>query len=307
MNWAGLGLVLLKEGKKEEADGVIEKAKRLSPEAYEGIKESYNEYQNEIREAQAKAPEGMIYIPAGWFWMGCSPNDNAGTTNEKPYHKVYLDGYYIDKYPVTNEQYKKFCDATGYKYPSHWKIRVKKQVQKIGIFGNKTIEVDEDVSGLPDELKNHPVVYVTWEDANSYCKWAGKELPTEAQWEKAARGTDGRIYPWGNEWDASKACFNTGNGTCAVGSYPAGASPYGVLDMAGNVWEWCRDWYGRNYYANSPDHNPSGPDSGKVRVLRGGSWLSNDSGDLRVSVRLNDEPSYGIGVVGFRCIRQVSK
>jgi formylglycine-generating enzyme required for sulfatase activity len=285
--WAMLGAVLAKEYKLEEAKIAIEKARRLVSETSE-VKEAYNIYEEE-EEKLKNAPEGMIYIPAGWFWMGCSPNDKQGGDNEKPYHKVYLDGYYIDKYPVTNEQYKKFCDATGHKYPKYWKK---------GLFST---------NDLPDKLRNHPVVDVSWNDIQEYCKWAGKELPTEAQWEKAARGTDGRIYPWGNGWDASKACYKQSS-TCAVGSYPQGASPYGVMDMAGNVWEWCRDWYDANYYANSPDHNPTGPDSGKSRVVRGGSCFTGDPGGLRVSGRIPGGPSVGGEIdSGFRCIRQVSK
>jgi len=223
-------------------------------------------------------PPGMAYIPAGWFWMGCSPNDNECNRDEKPYHKVYLDAYYIDKNDVTVDEYNKCVNA-----------------------GACT------AASCTGDGGDHPRNCVDWNQANAYCKWAGKELPTEAQWEKAARGTDGRIYPWGNEWDASKACFNTGNGTCAVGSYPQGASPYGVMDMAGNVLNWCRDWYNAKYYANSPDHNPTGPGSGEYRVLRGGSWGGDITGILRVSYRNNGDPSNWGGNGGFRCIRQVSK
>jgi serine/threonine protein kinase len=232
-----------------------------------------------------QAPSGMVYIPAGWFWMGCSPNDNQWRSDEEPYHRVYLDAYYIDKNDVTVDEYTKCvnagaCTAAGTDEGCNY-----------------------GVSGRGD----HPINCVDWNQANSYCQWAGKELPTEAQWEKAARGTDGRKYPWGNDWDASKACFHTGNGTCAVGSYPQGASPYGVLDMAGNVWDWCRDWYDENYYANSPDHNPTGPGSGQYRVHRGGSWNDTYTGVLRVSDRDYNFPSFRYYNYGFRCIRQVSK
>lgn len=147
---------------------------------------------------------------------------------------------------------------------------------------------------------------VDWDQANTYCKWAGKQLLTEAQWEKAAKGTDGRIYPWGNEWDASKSCYNQ-QSTCAVGSYPQGASPYGVMDMAGNVWNWCRDWYGANYYANSPDRNPQGPGSGTLRMLRGGSWGFDYPAGLRASYRVNGSPTFRDDFGGFRCIRRVSQ
>ena len=173
-----------------------------------------------------------------------------GEGDEKMVHTVYLDKYYIGKYEVTVGQYKKFCEATGKTMP----------------------EQPEWNTG-----DNYPVVKVTWYDAKAYCDWAGLRLPTEAEWEKAARGTDGRTYPWGNIWDASK-CNIDGTGdayehTAPVGSYPAGASPYGVFDMAGNVWEWCNDWSVYGYYGDSPTKNPTGPASGDFRVSRGGSWF----------------------------------
>jgi formylglycine-generating enzyme required for sulfatase activity len=239
----------------------------------------------------------MVYIPAGWFWMGCSPNDNQCKDNEKPYHKVYLDAYYIDRNDVTVDEYNKcvnagVCPAVTYydcyiTPPTRWQFEHEDKAYQKG---------------------DHPQVCVNWDEANAYCKWAGKELPTEAQWEKAARGTDGRIYPWGNDWDEGKACHHSEGSTCAVGSYPQGASPYGVMDMGGNVWNWCRDWYDANYYANSPDHNPPGPDSGQYRVVRGVSWGNNVSPDfiLRTSFRDYAKP-FLKGDHGFRCIRQVSK
>ncbi len=215
----------------------------------------------------------MVYIPAGEFIMG----SNDGDDDEKPQHKVYLDGYWIYKYEVTVAQYRKFCKATGWQEP------------------------------LPPEWgwkDNHPIVNVSWDDATAYAQWAGVRLPTEAEWEKAARGTDGREYPWGNEWDASK-CNARESGprrTTAVGSYAGGASPYGIQDMAGNVWEWCADWYGENYYRSAPSKNPKGPGSGQYRVLRGGAWYS-DHNVARCAYRDDGVPAYALDYLGFRCAR----
>jgi len=150
---------------------------------------------------------------------------------------------------------------------------------------------------------DHPIVNVTYDDAVAYCNWAGVELPTEAQWEKAARGTDGRIWPWGNKWDNRK-CHSGESGidkTTPVGSFPSGASPYGVMDMAGNVWEWCADWYDENYYQNSPSRNPQvpRPASGSSPMLRGGSWGSGDV-DVRVAIRNGNFPVFRNFFRGFR-------
>jgi formylglycine-generating enzyme required for sulfatase activity len=215
----------------------------------------------------------MVFILAGEFIMG----SNDGGDDEKPQHRVTLDGYWIYKHEVTVAQYRKFCNATGRQMP------------------------DAPSWGWKD---NHPIVKVTWHDATAYAQWAGVRLPTEAEWEKAARGTDGRKYPWGNEWDASK-CNNgeTGpNQTTPVGSYPQGVSPFGVHDMAGNVWEWCADWYDRNYYHSAPSKNPTGPSSGDYRALRGGSWL--DFVNLcRAALRNNFAPADRSIYVGFRCVQ----
>jgi iron(II)-dependent oxidoreductase len=225
----------------------------------------------------------MILIPAGAFIMG-SP-EGEGDDDEHPQHTVFLDAFYIDKYEVTNFQYKQFMDATGHGAPDYWNNENYNQ-------------------------PNQPVVGVTWHDAIAYAKWAGKRLPTEAEWEKAARGTDGRIYPWGNEWDSSKCNSGVGGDgyqyTAPVGSFPAGASPYGVMDMSGNVWEWCADWSDRNYYSRSPQQNPKGPDSGSERVLRGGSWFNTDRTDLRCAFRVWDNPGFRGHYRGFRCAQDVT-
>jgi len=225
----------------------------------------------------------MILIPEGEFIMG-SP-EGEGDYDERPQHTVFLDAFYIDKYEVTNAQYKQFMDATGHEAPAYW---------------------DDERFNQP----NQPVVGVIWHDAVAYAKWAGKRIPTEAEWEKAARGTDGRIYPWGNEWDNSKCNSDVGNDgyqyTAPVGSFLAGASPYGVMDMAGNVWEWVADRYGDNYYSQSPQQNPKGPDSGSMRVLRGGSWVSTLQTPLRCAVRLGNFPGPRGNLFGFRCAQDVT-
>ena len=225
----------------------------------------------------------MILIPAGEFIMG-SPEGEGGD-NEHPQHTMFLDAFYIDKYEVTNAQYKQFMDARGRKAPKYW---------------------DDGKYNQP----NQPVVGVTWHDAVAYAKWAGKRLPTEAEWEKAARGTDGRKYPWGNEWDSSKC--NSGfdgdgyKGIAPVGNFHDGASPYGVMNMAGNVWEWVADWYDEDYYSRSPQQNPKGPDSGSSRVLRGGSWYGANQADLRCAYRYGYGPGLRYFFRGFRCAQDVT-
>jgi len=231
--------------------------------------------------ATAQRPGGdgaeMVSIPAGEFLMGSEDSD--ASADEKPRRRVYLDAYQIDKYEVTNALYKRFTDATGRAAPSYWN--------------------DSKFNG-----SNQPVVGVDWNDATAYCQWAGKRLPTEAEWEKSARGTDGRKYPWGEQWDVSRANSNESKigKTVAVGSYPGGVSPYGVHDMAGNVWEWVTDWYDATYYQRAPSRNPKGPDSGPGRVLRGGSWLL-APWTLRSSGRSAYFPSDRDFTIGFRCSR----
>ncbi len=218
----------------------------------------------------------MVLVPTGEFWMG---SDTGGGEDEKPRHRVYLDAYSIDKYEVTNGLYGHFMAATGRAAPAYW--------------------TDNSFNG-----PTQPVVAVSWHDAEAYCKWAGKRLPTEAEWEKAARGTDGRTYPWGDQWDASRANSGESNlgKTAPVGSYADGASPYGAHDMAGNVWEWVADWYDKDYYKRSPERNPRGPDSGGSFVLRGGSWGSNPF-DLRTAYRDDNTPDGRFNNIGFRCAR----
>jgi eukaryotic-like serine/threonine-protein kinase len=228
--------------------------------------------------------DGMleVYVPAGEFQMG----SNDGNDNAKPVHTVFLDAFWIDRTEVTNAQYAKCVTAGACTRPVY-----KKSINKNSYYGNP-------------QYDNYPVIFVDWNQANDFCGWAGRQLPTEAQWEKAARGTDGRTYPWGEGIDCNKANYksNCKGDTTAVGSYPLGASPYGALDMAGNVGEWAADWYDKNYYQNSLGSNPPGSSSGQYRVVRGGSW-DNNVGGARSSDRNGMDPDFRYFTFGFRCSR----
>jgi formylglycine-generating enzyme required for sulfatase activity len=241
----------------------------------------------------------MIYVPGGEFLMGSTDADPKAGDDEKPQHTVYLDAFWIDRIEVTNARYVQFLNALG---------------EHAGVCeGRDCVETqveDEDSHILRQEgryvaesgFEDHPVTEVTWYGAQAYCEWAGGKLPTEAEWEKAARGADGRSYPWGNELpDCDKAQYGDCDGaTVPAGSRPAGASPYGVLDMAGNVWEWVADWYDPAYYGSSPAQNPPGPDSGVRKVFRGGSWGYPPT-FIRASDRARNRPMYAGFNVGFRC------
>jgi len=219
----------------------------------------------------------MVYVPAGEFLMGTPEKDGNAYSDEKPQRRVYLDAFWIDKTEVTVAQYRRFCQATGRQMPEapSW--------------------------GWQDD---HPIVNVTWDDATAYAAWAGKRLPTEAEWEKAARGTDGRQYPWGNEWDTGRYANRVNSDSIQpVGSYPSGASPYGVLDMAGSVDEWCADWFDGSYYRSAPARSPTGPPSGGYRVLRGGSWDNDLPTYFRCAFRHSYFPGYRSSFNGIRCAR----
>jgi formylglycine-generating enzyme required for sulfatase activity len=215
-----------------------------------------------------------VPIPAGEFLMG-SP-DNVGSSDEHPQHTVYLDAFWIMQTEVTNAQYAK-CVAAG------------------------ACSAPDNNRWQDAAYADHPVIYVDWNQASAYARWAGGRLPTEAEWEKAARGTDGRTYPWGNEAPAASLanCCEFVNDTTPVGSYPAGASPYGALDMAGNVWEWTADWYDGSYYSQSPVQTPTGPANGNSRVVRGGAY-HNDADVVRVALRNWSDPGGRSWVGGFR-------
>ncbi|MGC1377084.1 MAG: SUMF1/EgtB/PvdO family nonheme iron enzyme [Anaerolineales bacterium] len=226
-------------------------------------------------------PKGakMVFIPAGTFGMG----SNNGREDERPQHQVSLGAFYMDKYETTNALYTTCVDAGGCSAPSE-----NRSYSRPRYYGHS-------------QFDNYPVIYVNWSQARTYCKWRGARLPTEAEWEYAARGADGRVYPWGGSIDISHANY-AGSDTAAVGSYSAGISPFGIYDMAGNVSEWVADWYGENYYATLAENafNPLGPSGGQYRVLRGGAWTSgNDS--ARSAYRSESEPGRSYDYLGFRC------
>lgn len=255
-------------------------------------------------------PDGavMVWVPAGSFLMGSTDEQVAELlrlssedfgdsfdfwfNTETPQRQVEMDGFWIQKHAVTNARYRAFCEATGRQFPEH-----------------------------SEQGDDHPVVWVNWHEAVAYAEHYGLGLPTEAQWEYAARGSDGRMYPWGDEWDPQRLCWreNLGPGgtTFPVGSFPAGASWCGALDMAGNTLEWCADWYDPDYYKTAPSSNPTGPAEGvgyevpefgrrePSRVLRSGEWSYDDGVTLRCACRNDNYPDGRSGSSGFRCAMSI--
>ncbi|MBX3235030.1 MAG: SUMF1/EgtB/PvdO family nonheme iron enzyme [Nitrospiraceae bacterium] len=264
--------------------------------------------------------DDMVLVPAGEFFMGGN-GDSETLPDEQPARRIWLGAFLIDRYEVTNQEYERFVRGTGYPAPAN---------------ASAAATLWEGTTPMPG-IERHPVVNVSWLDAVAYCRWAGKRLPTEAEWEKAARGTDGRKYPWGQEWDLTKAnsasywakdtvhfadsqdwenFWLKGRGaslskekglkgevlTMPVGSFPESVSPYGLFDMAGNVAEWVQDWYNPNYYRTGPLTDPPGPERGAIKSMRGGSWLK-PAVSLRTSDRdwgtMDSRPSG----TGIRCAR----
>jgi sulfatase modifying factor 1 len=229
----------------------------------------------------------LVRIPAGEFLMG----SEEGYPTEKPVHRVVLGSYYISKHVVTNAQYECFVAETGHRVPYLDDPRAQQD------------NWDKERRTYPPGRAQHPVVLVSWHDAQAYCTWAGGRLPTEAEWEKAARGgLEGKRYPWGDEITASLANYDNRTGTTPVGAYPPNG--YGLYDMAGNVWEWVADWYDAKYYSRSPAENPVGPEKGAVRVLRGGAWLL-FAQFCRVAYRFRNSPDFRFNLLGFRLARSL--
>lgn len=248
----------------------------------------------------------FVYVPGGPFKMG--DNFGDGLPRERPVHTVDVDAFYIAKYETTNGQWRKFRDDPGYDDVKFWpngRVVPKDQVPY-------WTQANNHGGGTPDS-DDYPVLGVNWDSAVAYCNWVsaktGKKyrLPTEAEWEKAARGTDQRRFPWGNEIERADAnyvgtqAFDTG---MKVGSFPKGVSPYGAFDMAGNVFEWCSDWYSRDYYSVSPKKNPKGPATGAYKVVRGGSFFL-EAADMRSYGRSAAWPSFqSHRMIGFRAARE---
>lgn len=240
----------------------------------------------------------MVRIPAGTFVMGTKPDERDAAKEEQPQHEVYVDEFWIDRTETTNAQYRKCVEAGACRPPE------------------RNISYTRESYYDNEEFDDYPVIWVSWDDANAYCKWAGKRLPTEAEWEKAARGIEPRRYPWGDEWPDGRL-VNLCDANCGfdyshddiddkyadtspVGNYPEGANPYGLLDMAGNVWEWVSDWYAEDYYEWATTKNPQGPQYGDERVMRGGAWNMWQS-DLRTAAREKGAPYLTYPNVGIRC------
>ncbi len=257
----------------------------------------------QLAAARAKLPakDEMVLIPVGWFLMGSDKKaDRLAYLPEMPQRKVYLDAYEIDKFEVTTVQFLRFVLATNRPPLIDWRY---------------------DGGNFQESMASHPVMHISWYDADEYCRWAGKRLPTEAEWEKAARGEDGRIYPWGNQ-PAGLSRSNFGRGglsgpvrdrperlmlyppIISVDKYENAVSPYGVFQLAGNVSEWVVDWYDKDYYKTAPEKNPKGPEKGTQRGFRGGGWIDSTP-SVRAAQRNGTDPNTKMNWLGFRCARDV--
>ncbi len=266
----------------------------------------------------------MALVPAGAFWMGSQAEDiqvrvedckksvkpenrdkcDEWFRDEGPQRQVFLDAFYIDRYEVTNALFERFAAGNAYRTTAEaegwgWVFRASDgRWEKL-----KGATWRAPGGAGTTAAPTHPVVQVSWYDADAYCKWANKRLPTEAEWEKAARGVDGRRYPWGEDWSASRANGDMSvKATRPVGGYAAGASPYDIHDMAGNVFEWVADWYDPGYYQKGAERNPAGPTAGQQRVLRGGGWHSRPIA-VRAASRGSGMMDFRYNYTGFRCAK----
>lgn len=258
----------------------------------------------------------MVYVPGGTFQMGSDESDSDADNSEFPQHAVTLDSFWIDRTEVSVAQFRQCVTETGYETDAE------RKGWAYAWTGTEWAEVDGADWQHPQgpnshAQEDHPVVQASWNDAAAYCEWAKAQLPTEAQWEYAARGPEGYIYPWGDTFDGTRlnfcdancpreswrvADYDDGYGlTAPVGSYPGGASWCGARDMTGNVWEWVADWHDSGYFGNSPSQNPTGPEIGAYRMVRGGGW-SNDHRDVRAAERSIATPDIRSGDLGFRCV-----
>jgi len=254
-----------------------------------------------VERAKLPARDEMVLIPAGWFLMGSDKKiDRLAYLPELPQRKVHLDAYEIDTFEVTTVQFLKFVLATNRPPLIDWRY---------------------DGGNFQETMVNHPVMHVSWFDTDAYCAWAGKRLPTEAEWEKAARGEDGRIYPWGNQ-PAGLTRSNFGRGglsgpvrdrperlmlyppIISVDKYDNALSPHGLYQMVGNVAEWVSDWYDKDYYKTAPERNPKGPEKGTQRSFRGGGWIDSTP-SVRAAQRNGTDPNTKMNWLGFRCARDV--
>ena len=255
------------------------------------------------RVAKWKTKEEMVLIPAGEFLMGSDKKtDRLAYRSEIPQRSVYLDAFMIGKYEVTALEYLKFVLATDRLPQLDWRY---------------------DGGNFQDTMAHHPIMHVNWYDADAYCKWAGKRLPTEAEWEKAARGVDGRLFPWGSEYAGpTRANFGrTGLSgpvrdrperlllyppIISVDKYENALSPYGLYQTIGNVAEWVSDWYDQDYYKTAPGRNPKGPETGSQKAFRGGGWMDSTT-TMRAAMRNGTDPKTKINWMGFRCAQDVKE
>lgn len=290
----------------------------------------------------SEAPANMLIVPGGHFVMGSNKHDELGLAqeygskkalfiDEHPEHSVYLAAFLIDKYEVSNKQYREFVEQTNYWLPMLWKTNGYHishhalndiEIPRLKRMASQIFQLDIDLSKIDkrtlldaiyakqNSYDNLPVAGVTWHNAKNYCRWTNKRLPSEAEWEKAARGTHTLEYPWGNEWDASRVNEGSGGGwetgVAPVGTYARGISPYGLYDMAGNVMEWVGDWYG----PYSDGNNSNAAFGEKFKVVRGGSWGGfghyNISLFFRAAGRFYFKPDAVFDDLGFRCAKSTA-